>query len=95
MLESKLEEKFTLAVRKILGGRTMKMVPTEKGAPDRLVLLPDGKIELVELKTDTGVVSPRQRLWHSRAALLGTTVHVVRGEAGVLAWVESRRNTNN
>jgi hypothetical protein len=90
-LESKLEEKFRLAVRKILRGRTYKIIPTEKGLPDRLVLLPGGRIELVELKTDTGVVSPKQRLVHSQAALLGTTVHVIRGEAEMLDWVASRK----
>lgn len=91
VLESKLEEKFTLLVRKLLRGRTMKLIPVEKGAPDRMVLLPGGKIELVELKTDTGRVSPKQRLWHDRAAMLGTRVHVIVGEAGVLEWVSSRQ----
>lgn len=94
-LESKLEEKFVLAVRKLLRGRTMKMVPVEKGAPDRIVLLPGGKIELVELKTDTGRISPRQRLWHDRAAMLGTRVHVIAGEAELLEWVSSRQAKNN
>lgn len=93
-LESKLEEKFTLLVRRDLHGRTMKMIPVEKGAPDRLVLLPGGRIELVELKTDTGVVSPKQKLWHERARMLGVEVAVVRGEAGLLEWVAAHKSTN-
>lgn len=91
ILESKLEEKFYNAVRKLLRGRTYKVVPVVKGTPDRLVLLPGGHLELVELKTDTGVVSPAQRLWHDRAALLGTKVHVLRGEAGLMDWVASHQ----
>lgn len=91
LLESQLEEKFRTAVRSLLRGRTIKIAPTEKGAPDRLVLLPGGKIELVELKTDAGRISPAQRLWHDRAKLLGTTVHVIVGETGLLEWVSSRQ----
>lgn len=93
-LESKLEEKFTLKVRKLLRGRTMKIIPTEKGAPDRLVLLPGGRIELVELKADAGRLSPRQRLWHDRAAMLDIKVHVITGEAEMLAWVASMQARN-
>lgn len=86
VLEATLEDKFRLAVRR-LGGRTMKMIPSTKGAPDRLVLLPGGIIRLVELKTETGTVSPRQRLWHEQAAEVGTLVHVIYGQAGVVDWV--------
>lgn len=71
------------------------MIPVEKGAPDRLVLLPGGWIELVELKTDTGVISPKQRHWHSRAAMLGTVVYVIVGEAGLAEWVSARLARNN
>lgn len=90
VLEAKLETKFYDAVRKTLRGRAFKLAAIIKGTPDRLVLLPGGRIELVELKTDTGVVSPKQRHWHSQAALLGTKVHVIVGEAGLREWVALR-----
>ncbi len=90
-LERHLETKFYNAVRKTLGGRAFKLAPIIKGTPDRMVLLPGGIIELVELKTDTGVISPKQRLWHSQAAMLGTTVTVVVGEAGLRDWVALRQ----
>lgn len=86
-LENRLEEKFYDAVRKTLKGRAFKLAPIVKGTPDRMVLLPGGIIELVELKKDDGVVSPMQKLWHHRAALLGTVVTVIYGEAGIQAWV--------
>lgn len=90
-LESKLEDKFRRLVFGLLRGRTMKIVPTEKGAPDRLVLLPGGHIYLVELKTETGTLAPKQRLWHDRARALGITVPVLYGEDEMLRWVAARQ----
>lgn len=94
-LESNLEGRFYDAVRRILHGRAFKMVPTEKGMPDRLVLLPGGIIEIVELKADDGELSPKQRHWHSRAAMLGTVVTVIRGAAGLREWVAQRLADQN
>lgn len=88
-LESSLEALFRLKVRQVLGGRIHKMA-SEKGMPDRLVLLPAGRLYLVELKTETGRLEPLQRVWHERAAELGTTVVVLRGRAEILAWITAR-----
>lgn len=85
-LEASLEGYFRKKVR-LVGGRTEKLAPTTKGMPDRLVLLPEGRLYLVELKIDSGRLSPAQVVWHSRAAELGTEVHVVTGRAGVDAWI--------
>lgn len=90
-LESALERTFRRLVRVVLRGRVEKLAPTTKGMPDRLVLLPGGRIFLVELKTDTGDTSPAQRVWHSRAADLGTQVYVLRGLADVQAWVNAQQ----
>lgn len=50
MLESALERSLVGAVKKI-GGRAYKWVsPGETGVPDRIVILPWGKIIFVELK---------------------------------------------
>lgn len=91
-LEAKLEGLFYRSVRGLLRGRTIKIMPTEKGAPDRLVLLPGGKMHLVELKTETGRLAPAQKLWHDRAALLGIHVHVLYGEEDILRWVQERQS---
>ncbi len=85
-LEAALEGYFVKKVR-LAGGKASKVAPVEKGMPDRLVLMPGGKIYLVELKTDTGRVSPAQALWHERAAALGTQVLVLSGIAGIDAWI--------
>lgn len=86
-LERNLELDFHHAVRAVLRGKAFKFAPLVKGNPDRLVLLPGGWIELVELKKDGEVPSPKQRHWHAEAAMLGTTVTVVTGSAGLKAWV--------
>lgn len=85
--ESDLEKKFHLAVRRDLGGKVFKLAPTVKGIPDRLVLLPGGEVHLVELKAADGTVSPAQRVWHDRAAALGTRVVVLYGWRDILGWL--------
>lgn len=84
-LESKLEEEFRRAVMRH-GGRSYKLAPLDAGMPDRMVLWPEGRIDLVELKTATGRLRPIQSLWHMRAAALGTEVVVLYGRDEVLAW---------
>lgn len=88
-LEASLEAHFNRQVRLALGGRAVKLAPTEKGVPDRLVLLPGGRVYLVELKTDTGRTSAAQDLWHERAAQLGTRVQLLVGRAGIDKWVRA------
>lgn len=84
MLESAVERAFDEHVRRI-GGLSYKFAPIVKGNPDRIVLLA-GQVYLVELKADDGDLSPRQKLWHKRAAQLGIHVYVVTGSAEARAW---------
>lgn len=85
MLEKTVEAIFARRV-KALGGQSYKFAPVVKGNPDRIVLMPGGKIYFVELKADTGALSAMQRLWHARAAELGTEVQVVTGAVEARAW---------
>ena len=60
ILESQIERKLVEGI-KILGGMCLKFVsPSSKGVPDRIVLLPNGKVIFVELKTETGRLSKIQ-----------------------------------
>lgn len=86
-LESSLEERFRFAIRS-RGGRLYKLAPTDKGIPDRLVLLPQGRMYLVELKTTTGRLSPKQKHIHAQAQELGTTVVTLYGRHEIDEWVE-------
>lgn len=85
--EAALEAFFRHRVR-LVGGHTIKLAPTERGVPDRLVMMPGGRLYLVELKTPDGALSPIQKLWHERMRTrFGIRVHVLHGRAGVLAWL--------
>lgn len=93
--EAQLETLFRMRVRGVLGGMVVKMMPTVAGVPDRLVLLPTPpraipRLELVELKTVTGKLSPIQVEWHKRAAGLGIRVTVLHGLEEIDAWVRDR-----
>lgn len=70
---------------------TTKIAPLTAGVPDRLVLLPGGVVELVELKSTAGSLRPIQRVWHARAAQTGTTVTVLTGREQVEAWAAGHR----
>jgi hypothetical protein len=85
MLESAVEGIFAQRVRQ-LGGLSFKFAPAHVGNPDRIVLMPGGVVRLVEIKADGGRLDPAQKVWHSRAAALGTIVEVVRGAAEARSW---------
>lgn len=84
--EAQLEKLLHDGVRR-LGGISVKMAPTMAGVPDRMVLWPGGRIDLVELKTDRGSVRRIQEVQHHRFAKLGTYVQLVRGESGVRRYL--------
>lgn len=87
-LESRVEARLRDRVRKA-GGMSVKLAPTEKGVPDRLVIL-GGTIHLVELKAVGGTLSPAQRHWHNRAAQRGVTVTTLTGRDEVDAWINDK-----
>lgn len=84
--ESKLEAHFRLEVRK-LGGMAEKVMPTNKGMPDRMVIIA-GRIYLVELKARNGRLSLAQKVWHDKAAECGVKVFTLAGRAHVDQWLE-------
>lgn len=51
--------------------------PGVAGVPDRILLLPGGRMFLVELKRPGGRPRPIQRAMHARLERLGFPVHVV------------------
>ena len=62
MLEKDIEKLFRDEIKKA-GGKAYKFTsPGNDGVPDRIVMLPDGRIVFVELKTDTGKLSKLQEL---------------------------------
>lgn len=79
MLEKDIEKRLVQGVKK-LGGKAYKFVsPGNVGVPDRIVVLPPGRIIFVELKTDTGRLSPMQTVQIKQLEDMGADVRVVQG----------------
>ena len=88
MREKEIEKILVNEVKR-LGGRAYKWTsPGNDGVPDRIVILPDTRVIFVELKTDTGVLSPLQKVQISRLKKLGQWVEVVKGIQGLKVFVE-------
>jgi hypothetical protein len=89
MLESAIERHLRDKV-KALGGMCVKLAPTIAGLPDRMVLLPHGRIYFVELKREgDGEVSAIQLKRHRDLTLRGFTVAVLWSKPEVDDWLAS------
>ncbi len=83
MREKSLERALVRAVSN-LGGIALKFVsPGMAGVPDRLVLLPGGKLAFVEMKAPGKAPRPLQRLRHEQLRELGFRVYVVDGKGKI------------
>ena len=88
MLERDIEKKLVKSIR-LLGGRAYKWVsPGNSGVPDRIVVLPGGRVIFVELKTDTGSLTPLQKRQISVLESIGAEVMVVKGENGLCDFID-------
>ena len=77
MREKQIENKLATEAKK-LGGIALKFVsPSFDGMPDRLVLIPDGHIAFVELKTPGKKPRPLQLSRHRLLRSLGFRVYVI------------------
>ena len=77
MPEKQLEYLFLTEVRRV-GGMALKFVsPGFAGVPDRLVLIPDGKIGFVEVKAPGQHPRPLQTARHKQLRKLGFKVYVL------------------
>ena len=77
MREIETEAKLVKAVRK-LGGLAPKFVsPGLDGVPDRLVLLPGGKIAFIELKAENRKMRPLQVRRKRQLESLGFLVYCI------------------
>ena len=73
-----------------MGIPCLKFNPDNKiGMPDRLVLLPDGKVIWVELKTKGGHLEEIQKLQHKRLQEIGHRVEVIWNKKDVDSLVQS------
>lgn len=87
MVRESTVESYLHSRVKALGGTTFKIAPTTVGLPDRMVVLPGGRIYLVELKTEVGRLSPVQKLLHEKLSDLGVQVFTLYGKLDVDDWI--------
>jgi len=88
MKESKIEAKLVRMVR-ARGGLCYKFVsPGNPGVPDRLVVLPGGRVVFVELKTEVGRLASIQKWQLEQLRKRGVEVRVLKGLDEVERFVE-------
>ena len=88
MREATIEQRLVAGVKKA-GGKAYKFTsPGNSGVPDRLVLLPGGRVIFVELKTEKGKLSPLQIEIHNQLRALGMDVRTLYGKTYVDGFLE-------
>ena len=93
MLEKEVEKFLVREVKKI-GGISFKFIsPGNAGVPDRIVILPIGKVIFVELKTDKGKLTKLQEVQIKKISDLGADARVLRGIEGVKEFINEIQST--
>lgn len=88
MAERDVEARFVKGVKK-RGGVAYKFVsPGNNGVPDRMVVMPGGRVAFIELKTETGRLRTDQIAQLRRLDKLGQATAVLYGDKDVDDWLE-------
>lgn len=85
--EREIERRLVEGVKR-KGGHAIKLSPTQKGLPDRLIILPAGKTLFVELKRPGGRIAAIQRYWQRRLQEMGHDSRIVSSVAEVDALLD-------
>ncbi len=92
MREKTIEQKLTRTIKKH-GGLCLKFVsPGYDGVPDRIILLPNGKLAFAELKAPGKQMRPLQEYRKRQLEGLGFKVYVIdsiEAIGGVLSEIQS------
>jgi hypothetical protein len=89
MLEKQVEKYLNKRVKE-LGGLSFKWISSVTGVPDRIVLL-NHRVHFVELKTETGSLSPRQILVFDDIGEQGFPVHVLRSHDDIEEFINGTK----
>lgn len=91
MQESKVENRLKKEIE-LIGGKALKFVsPGMSGVPDRIVLLPGGRIVFVELKAPGKKLRALQEYRVKELKALGFEVKVIDSVEGVIKFVEENK----
>lgn len=95
MRERMIEQKLVTETRK-RGGLALKFVsPSYSGMPDRLVLLPDGKMAFVEVKAPGQKPRPLQVSRHAKLHGMGFRVYVLDAVEDIVAVLDEIARTRD
>lgn len=83
MREKEIEQKLVRAVKNMGGIAPKLLCPGFDGMPDRIVLLPGGRIAFVEVKAPGKVPRPLQLVRHEMLKRLGFKVYVLDNEGQI------------
>ena len=93
MREKTLEQKFRAAI-KAAGGLAVKFTsPGFDGVPDRLALLPGGRMAFVEVKAPRKKPRPLQLARHRQLRQLGFKVYVLDDESQIGGMIDEIQST--
>lgn len=82
-------ERALVAAVSARGGLAIKLAPTMRGLPDRLILLPNGEMRLVELKAPGETPRESQKMVHHHLEVMGHPVTTIDTTEGARRWAET------
>lgn len=86
--ESKLEQRLVREVERI-GGKAPKWVsPGNRGVPDRIIILPNGRTVFVEMKAPGKPLQPLQRKWAKTLEELRQKVYKIDSNEDIDRFIE-------
>lgn len=81
---------------RLIGCLYLKFVsPGNTGVPDRIIILPRGRIIFAELKTADGKISPIQTFRINQLQAMGCDVRIVYGQTGATALLAAIKEELN
>ena len=94
MKEREIEELLRNGIRK-MGGKAYKWIsPGNAGVPDRIIILPGGRIIFVELKQESGRLTQLQKAQQEQLSRLKMPVATLYGAADVYRFLEWAKGNN-
>jgi hypothetical protein len=81
-------ERALVAAVSARGGLAIKLAPTIRGLPDRLILLPNGGMRLVELKAPGETPRESQKMVHRHLEAMGHPVTTIDTTGEARQWAK-------